>query len=358
MDRRNFLKKSSVPIMLAGTSTSTVAFANTSEKNNASKIIIVGASANADYSDLTTAVEQISDSSIDNPYLVKVEPGIFQLAKLTKIPEFVHIEGSGANITSIRCEEWATLKVSTGSSLSHLTISGNNVKTKGIISPNAQRVINFKLSHVDIYLKGGKSSAIALDNYNHVTHMDNVLIITDSIGMILQGFHYINSTNIFLSGVDTYTDYIGIFVPGMCRLYLWNSKIGTGYGETNESGFAPNLEVIDPNSAVVGIFIPESNDQLPRLELHGVESFCRNEDMLYQPTSMGINCIRAENGWVRMFGCFTQSEVPLNPSLQVSIHQQGKGRVEVYGTRYSSLDGNLTSRGQKAVSNYSSPEDD
>ena len=52
--------------MLAGTSTSTVAFANTSEKNNASKIIIVGASANADYSDLTTAVEQISDSSIEN----------------------------------------------------------------------------------------------------------------------------------------------------------------------------------------------------------------------------------------------------------------------------------------------------
>jgi hypothetical protein len=50
---------------------------------------------------LSQAVTGISDASETNPYLVKVEPGTYQLAGELAVPAHVHIEGSGERITVI-----------------------------------------------------------------------------------------------------------------------------------------------------------------------------------------------------------------------------------------------------------------
>lgn len=354
INRRVFFKKTILPISgVAALASSGSAFSAV----NGSNIIYVGFDTGDDFSNIEDALNSIGQSSHnDNGYVVIVKPGRYDLTSQAVIPPFVSIKGYGQHVTKIVCSNWSTFRVSTSTSISDLTIVGNGIKAAGIITPNSQRVINFKMDNVDIYLHGGSKAAISLHNYNHVSYLTNLHIITDSYGLVLQGYHYINSSTIFLSGKNTGTEYIGVYVPGMCRLYMWNCKVGTGYGETEEPGYAKGLEVQDSSSSVIGVYIPASNVSRPRLELHGFESFCRNELLTHYP-SLGINSIRAEAGWVRLFGSFVQSEVPLYPLAQEAIFQSGEGTVEIYGTRYSASTGDVVSRGQGAVSTYSYPDD-
>lgn len=354
INRRNFFKKTILPVTgVAALASSGGAFSAV----NATNIIYVGLDVGDDFNNIEDALNSIGNNShSDNGYVVIVKPGRYDLTRQVIVPPFVSIKGYGQHATKIVCNKWNTFRISTSTSISDLTLVGNNIKSAGIITPNAQRVVNFKMDNVDIYLHGGVKAAIALHNYNHVSYMTNLHIITDSYGLVLQGFHYITSSTIFLSGNNTGTEYIGVFVPGMCRLYMWNCKVGTGYAETEEPGYADALEIQDASSSVIGIYIPDSNVSGPRLELHGFESYCRNEQLTYYP-QIGVNCIRAENGWVRIFGGFVQSEVPLYPIAQEAIFQSGDARVEVYGTRYSASTGNVVSRGQAAVSSYSYPDD-
>ena len=353
LNRREFFKKTALP---AGALGAMVYSGATYSAGNEANLIYVGLGIEDDFSDLNLALESIVDSHSENGYVVVVKPGIYNLSGQAIIPPFVSIKGFGQHATKIICSKWNIFRVSTSTSISDLTIIGNEIKAAGIITPNAQRVVNFKMDNVDMYLHGGANAAISLHNYNHVSYLTNLHIITDSYGLILQGYHYINSSTIFLSGENTGTDYVGIYVPGMCRLYMWSCKVGTGYGETDEAGYAVDLEVQDSSSSIIGLYIPASNTSTPRVELHGFESFCRNELLTNQP-ELGINPIRAESGWVRVFGGFVQSEVPLYPLAQEAIFQSGSGIVEVYGTRYSVSSGNIASRGQSAVSTYKFPDD-
>jgi len=81
--------------------------------------------------------------------------------------------------------------------------------------------------------------------------------------------------------------------------------------------------------------------------LHGLESYCRNG--LASDVSSKVNCMRLEAGIARLFGCFTQAETPSDWSLGEDLHVESGGTVEVYGCRYTTVSGNLSSRNQQAI---------
>jgi hypothetical protein len=63
--------------------------------------VVVVAKAGGDTTDLAAAIGSITDASADNPYLIKVMPGVFQIGGGV-IPPYVDVEGSGQGATIIR----------------------------------------------------------------------------------------------------------------------------------------------------------------------------------------------------------------------------------------------------------------
>ena len=333
---------------------------NTLMENNAvlsdTQIITVGGGIYDSFNNLVSAIESITDSSAENPYKIVIKPGIHVLSESVFLPAYVAIQGSGRHTSRLLMSGWSIMNLTTQNELSDLTIVGSDLLADGMLKFSSQRANGSKLYNLDMYLHGGVKACIHMANRNHTIYINNVNIITDSIGMVLRGYIYINACTIYLSGENTNTDYIGLLIPGQCRLYLHGSKIGTGYGSTAEPGYGEGLEVVgDPNSSVIGIHIPPDNTLTPRLQLHGFESFCRNAEATSKPLN-GIHCVKAENGWVRMFGSFVQSEVPLFPPAQEALLATEPGTIEVYGTRYSSSAGNIVSRGQEAATTLSASD--
>lgn len=64
--------------------------------------VVVVAKGGGDFTDPLAAVNSITNASSDNPYLVKIAPGKYDIgAQVINLPSFVDIEGSGEDTTSI-----------------------------------------------------------------------------------------------------------------------------------------------------------------------------------------------------------------------------------------------------------------
>jgi hypothetical protein len=69
------------------------------------RTIFVSPTGNAQHNglQLRSALAGIADSGAGNPYLVKIEPGVFDIGNNTlAVPEYVALEGSGAGVTRIQ----------------------------------------------------------------------------------------------------------------------------------------------------------------------------------------------------------------------------------------------------------------
>jgi len=351
MNRRKFMTQSAAAAVVA--SASQLSHAKPSTPSTVSgQVVTIGP--DGDYLEIADALSAISPlASPSSPYILKLLPGIhFVRGGEIVIPSWIALAGCGQQISTIDFEDEITyFSVSSNSKISDVSMTAfrsSSQAASGMLVAKRERVVDFYLENVTFALTGGYQSAIEQIWYNHVWYWDNVNIYTDSIGIIMRGYQYLRNTNVFLSGNGTGTPYYGIYVPSMCRLYAWSMRCGTGYGETTSAGFGSDLEVDnDADSDVVGIFVPLDNPTNPRLELHGLESYCRNE--LASDVSSKVNCMRIEAGIARLFGCFTQAETPSDWSLGEDLHVESGGTVEVYGCRYTTVSGNLSSRNQQAI---------
>lgn len=325
-----------------------------------SRYITVGVG--GDYAIIADALAAVSGvASASSPLVLKLLPGKHDLSGgEIQVPSWVAIEGCGQEISTIVLQQNSTyLSVRSNSKISNLSIAAQRTSfsaAKGMIVAKRERVVDFYLDRVTFLLTGGYQAAVEQRWYNHVWYWSDVNIYTDSIGINMRGFQYLRNINIFLSGNATGTPYYGIYAPAMCRLYCWNLKCGTGYGETNNPGFGAKLEITnDPNVDVIGIYVPASNPNNPRLELHDLESYCRNEKV--NSTNYILNCVRMEAGIARMFGCLTQAEAPSNEDVARDLFTAPEGTIELYAGRYTKVDGNLSSRNQQAVT-FKTPSND
>lgn len=69
--------------------------------------VIVVAKSGGDFTDPVAALNSIVDASATNRYLVKIMPGVYDVAPVTLfMKDFVEVEGSGRGVTELRCQSW------------------------------------------------------------------------------------------------------------------------------------------------------------------------------------------------------------------------------------------------------------
>lgn len=63
--------------------------------------VITVAASGGDYTSVSAALASITDSSSSNRYLVRVMPGVYTETNLAEVKEYVHLRGSGPNVTVV-----------------------------------------------------------------------------------------------------------------------------------------------------------------------------------------------------------------------------------------------------------------
>ncbi len=111
---------------------------------------------------LLTALAGIVGSSATNPYLLKIEPGIYDLGGTSlTLQQFVDVEGSGEGITKITHNETANIFAASNVGLRFLTLDCTG--GFGCTALNANTTVtNLRLTHVSLTATAGSGAANGL----------------------------------------------------------------------------------------------------------------------------------------------------------------------------------------------------
>lgn len=307
----------------------------------------------ADYEDVAQAINSISDNSENNPYLIKVLPGIYSANWSVK--EWVSIEGSGPLATIFEGSEWGCIRIAQSNvSLSNFGMRFTTTKQQQAAILRTGPATCIYVSQVHIELAG---SGVAIRNRGGgavlTWWLRDIKLRTEGIGLDLGGQNYCDDLKVFMHGSASGHPHIGCRVmANYARIYLNNCRIGTGYGWEYQNGFIPND--VSGDDDVIGIWIPEGYSE-SRVEIHGLESFCRNNDTT-NPLRK-VNVIRTESAWVRTFGCFGQAETPADWSIRKTLYRSGKGKIEQYACRFSGVSGDSFGSNLIGVQTYTYEND-
>jgi hypothetical protein len=183
---------------------------------------------------LLDALAGITDASGANPYLIKLEPGVYDLGTSTlQMKEHVDIEGSGEWVTKITAAGSASLNTGTvkGSDMAELRFlgvwnSGGNTYAAAIFNDHTSP----RLTHVTAYASGGTSNYGVYNSYATPTMTDMTA-------------HAIGGTN--CTGVVNYHS-----TPTMVRVNV-EIKGGTGnnYGVFNSSSSPLTMSWVNIDAA-------------------------------------------------------------------------------------------------------------
>lgn len=133
--------------------------------------------------EILNEIGAINDASATNPYLIKLEPGVYDLqgAGINLLP-FVDLEGSGEGVSIIRGARSGPVVFGADDvELRSLTIEnlGNGSNSYGInISGDTIRML-----HVTVRASGGTSSSIAIVQAGNGTELDEVTAIAQAGGV-------------------------------------------------------------------------------------------------------------------------------------------------------------------------------
>jgi|GEM_PF-3013255 len=291
---------------------------------------------------IQSVINSITDASADMPYTIFIPTGVYDCtAQDLVMKEWVHLRGLGSEATIIVTANYNNIIAISNSSISDMTIEYTG-SYQGAITKTTL-IENFTLDRVNFNIYGSGAAVWFNGGGDFFVYMNNVKIVTEGKGIYVNtyGHYYLHDVDIFLTGDNIGSQHIGIQVDSYSRFYIWGSKIGTGYGYPNITN--------DTAQDVIGIYIPVTNTANPRIELHDLESFCRNEGA---QEGANVNVIRAENGWFRCFGCFGQAETPPDWSIGDTLYQSGNGKIEIIGCRFSNYTGNVVGSPQRGVSQY------
>jgi hypothetical protein len=130
--------------------------------------------------ELLSALGDIGDASASNPYLLKIEPGIYDLAEDSLIMKpYVDVEGSGEGVTIIRANgfEYSDLQAEKGTVVGASNVEIRSLTIESDAYPNAGSwygyavgvyvpdVAQFKLTHVTVSAYDGMSASYGIYNY-------------------------------------------------------------------------------------------------------------------------------------------------------------------------------------------------
>jgi hypothetical protein len=198
---------------------------------------------------LRNALDGIIDASATNPYLLKIEPGIYDLEFLLVMKDYVDLEGSGEGVTVLTSGGNVTIQTNTTQELRFLTIRNTGI---GSYTAALTAVTNAVLSLRHVTLESTNSVEV--------------------VGMdIFQAFADISDVRISVSEGQTVRG-IGVFSVGASPL-LQNVQISVSGGASATSAYhgemisARNL-LISATSAsgtVRGIHLVAPTQPLPQV---------------------------------------------------------------------------------------------
>lgn len=108
-------------------------------------VLVVAKDGSGDFTNPDEAIRSIADASPENPYLVKIMPGVYDVAGFGT-HQNIDVEGSGEGVTKVRVEDWNTSQFHTQlygpGEVRNLTIEMTN--SKGAVA------LGMRLSHVTL----------------------------------------------------------------------------------------------------------------------------------------------------------------------------------------------------------------
>ncbi|WP_320041126.1 hypothetical protein [uncultured Desulfobacter sp.] len=339
---------------------------NNAFASSAGNQLLVGE--NGDYPDISSALDAIENNSEYNPYQIFVLPGTYGGFDCK---EYVDIIGSGQKSSFIETSflQGDYIRLCSNMVLSNFGIRYSGTIGSGTIRGAVQKmpgiVSEVILSNVEFEVSGitGCSQPKYAINFGGKVNLTayNLRIKTEAGGIRLSdGNSRWHNCDIYLTGNQTGLPRYGIVMESGNRLDWYGGRIGTGYYY--------DQDIEDPDQDVIGLYIPSSNTGgNARAEIHDAEMFARN---VAPSSNAKINAVRAENGWVRLYGCYCQTEI--NPdvynngskSLYAAKRTDNEpldgsgGIIEAYGCRVRSLEGYVVGgAGVQGYFNYNTSDD-
>ncbi|MCX8061202.1 MAG: hypothetical protein N3D16_01330 [Anaerolineales bacterium] len=144
---------------------------------------------------LLDALGSIRSTSPSNPWLLKIEPGVYNLGTATlQMKEFVDIEGSGEGVTIITAsgstEPAGTVRGANNAALRFLTVQNSGENSYAIAIDND--TVSPQLMHVTAIATGGITQNFAVRNIDNSASMTHVTAVargsaTDNFGVYNSG---------------------------------------------------------------------------------------------------------------------------------------------------------------------------
>ena len=229
------------------------------------RVIWVADDNTGDYASLSAALDSIEDAAADKPYVIKIAPGIYTENSNVAMKNYVDVEGSGQNTTTINCacstDIPAVISATTiTAEIRHLTINntGGGFLALGVYTDSVADG-SFSMLHVTATATGSTGN-YGVYNTSSSPSMNNVTATTTG-GTTGFGVYNFDSSSPSMNNVTaTATDGIGNYgvyntssSPSMNNVTatgekIANSSLSTAFGVYNSDSFSP---VISSSSPVI-----------------------------------------------------------------------------------------------------------
>jgi hypothetical protein len=202
--------------------------------------VITVATSGGDFSSVAAATDSIADAAADNPYLVRVMPGVYVETDLVQVKSFVHLQGSGPNatiLTSARSADVAnssaaTVRLDDAGQISDITVRHTGTGTFGIAlySQETSRSTVVDNVHAEVVGAGGLVHFAAYWNDAEATIRNSTLFAAGATGFgtgINAAFGSVNIADGFPQALIEHSILMG---GEASNLENCNDNTGTGYG--------------------------------------------------------------------------------------------------------------------------------
>ena len=189
------------------------------------------------------ALASITDNSSSKPYVIKISPGIYTESSTIVMKDYVDIEGSGQNVTTLTCACFGDFPQTTLSATAitaevrHVTVSNTGVagnQSFGIFTKDVADG-SVSLLHVTATATGGVVNRAVFNNDSDVTMTDLTAIAT-STNNADDAYGVFNS-----SGSPTMTDVTAVGIGGDRTVGVNNTQIPSSSTMTNVRASAVSI---------------------------------------------------------------------------------------------------------------------
>jgi len=277
---------------------------------------------------LLNALAGLTGASVNNPYLLKIEPGVYNLgANSLQMQEGVDIEGSGEKTTIITAQAYSSMNAGTvmGANSSELRfLSVTN--TGGGGSPYAIAIYydsvnaSAKLTHVTAAASTGPTN-IAIRNVDSSPIMTHVTVLAGGPGDNSVGVWNDNSA------------------PTMTDVYIYASDSTNNYGVINLNNSWPKLTNVDATVTMgAGDCMGVRNTDSWATIRHSVISVfeCTNNYGILNDASSGLYTVAIQNSQINAYPYTIQNNTGYTTNVGASQLEWGAvnllgGTVTCYG---------------------------